>query len=80
MDFETSKKKKHRGGHVFRHEPTSTHEVLYSPIVMKYFEDVGCLKFCQKVEELKYHDQLTTAFSTNIKDENITIVGFQITV
>ncbi len=80
MESETSEYKKHIGGHVIRNEHTSNHEVLSSPSIMKYFEYVGLLKFCQKVEEFKYHDQLTSAFSTKLKRDKVAIVGFQITI
>lgn len=78
MDYETSEKKKHRGWHVIRHEPTSNHEFLSSPFVMKSFEDASCLKFYQMLKELKYHDQLTSTFSTKMQDDKATIAGFQI--
>lgn len=51
-----------------------------SPFIKKSFEDAGCLRFCLRVEELKFHDKLTSSFSTELKREKVTIVGFQFTI
>jgi len=75
MESENSEQRKHRGGHVIKHEPTSTHHILSSPLFRKSFEYERCLTFFQRIEELKYHDQLTSAFATKIKKEKVTIGG-----
>lgn len=80
MESENSEKRKHRGGHVIRHEPTSTHHVLPSHFIRKSFEYAHCLTFCQIIEELKYHDQLTSSFATKIKKDKVTIGGVQFIV
>ena len=42
---------------------------------MKFFEDVNCLGFCQRVQEVGYHEHLTSIFFLTLKEENITIAG-----
>jgi len=80
MESKNSEQRKHRGGHVIKHEPPSAHHILSSPFIRKSFEYVRCLKFCQRIEELKYHNQLTSAFATKIKKDKVTIGGVQFTV
>ena len=79
MEPKNSEQWKHRGGHVIKHEPTSAHHILSSPFIRKSFEYSCCLTFFQRIEELKYHDQLTSAFATKIKKDKVTIGGVQFT-
>ena len=74
------KQRKHRGGHVITHEPTSTHEVYSSPFIRKSLEDARCITFFQRIEELEYHDQLTRAFVTKLKNHKVTKAGVQFNV
>ena len=42
---------------------------------MKCFEDVNCLGFCQRVQEVGYHEHLTSIFALTLKEDNVTIAG-----
>ena len=42
---------------------------------MKCFEDVNCLGFSQRVQEVGYHEHLAGIFSLTLKEGNITIAG-----
>lgn len=80
MESETSEKERHRGGQVIRYEPTSTQEILSSPFIRKSFEDASCLVFYQRIEQLKFHDKLTSAFATKLRRDKVTIAGFEFVV
>ena len=75
-DSSPSKKRNYnKGGKILRFEPSSCNEITSSPFVMKFFEDVNCLGFCQRVQEVGYHEHLTSIFSLALKEDKITIVG-----
>lgn len=80
MEFETFEQRRHRGGQIIRYEPTSTHEIFSSPFIRKSFEDVGCLTFSQRNEQLKFHDQLTNAFATKLRKDKVKIAGVEFTI
>jgi len=42
---------------------------------MKFFEDVNCLGFFQRVQEVGYHKHLTGIFSLTLKEDKITVTG-----
>jgi len=42
---------------------------------MKFFEDVNCLGFCQRVQEVGYHEHLIGIFFLTLKEDKITIAG-----
>lgn len=73
MESEKYEQRKHRGGHVTVHEPTSTHEVYSSPFIIRSFEDAHCITFFQRIEELEYNDQWTSSFATKLKKNKVTI-------
>jgi len=76
----TFEQKRHGGGHVIKYEPTSTQEIFSSSFIRKSFEDAGCLTFCKRIEQLKFHDQLNSAFSTKLRKDKVTIAGVEFTV
>ena len=59
-----------------RFEPSNFYEITSSPFVMKFFEDINCLGFCQRVQEVAgYHENLTGIFSLALKEDKIAIAG-----
>lgn len=80
MESESSKKKRHKGGQVIRYEPTSTQEIILSPFIIKSFEGAGCLSFCQRIEQLGFHDKLTSAFATKLSRDKVTIEEIEFTL
>ena len=47
--------KVHKGGHHSRFEPSTFQELNASPYAKRYFENNGCLRFCENIMELGYH-------------------------
>ena len=80
MDSETTEKKRHKGGQISRYEPTLSHDIMSSPFLKKSFQDVGCLAFFPKVEELGFHDKFTSTFSTRLRKDKVTIAGVVFTL
>jgi hypothetical protein len=69
----TQQKKKHRGGNVLRYEPQSLSLVKSDPAFRVSFEQVGCIRFCEKIQG--YNQQLTKEFSLNYNGVQKTVVG-----
>lgn len=65
--MDNGKKKYKKWGFISRFEPSSMSEINASPFIKKYFEEAGCLSFCQKVQEVDYHQGLTSQFSISLK-------------
>jgi hypothetical protein len=77
---DTQKKRYNKGGQVSRYEPTQVREIMASPFIKKSFEDVGCLGFCERIQEVGCHAKLTSLFATNFKKDKTTIVGIDFTI
>ena len=75
----SEKRIQHKGGKIPRYEPSKCNEIISSPFITKCFEDVNCLGFCQRVEEVGYHEELTDLFAANLKGEKATIAGIDFT-
>jgi len=69
LDSSPSEKRKcNKGGKILRFEPYNCNESTSSPFVMKCLEDVNCLGFCQRVQEVAgYHEHLTSIFSLTLR-------------
>lgn len=57
--MDNEKKKYNKGGQVSRYEPTQVQEIMASSFIKKSFQDVGCLGFCEKIQEAGFHAKLT---------------------
>ena len=57
-----------------RFEPTTTQELNDSPSVLFNFHEVGCLDFCQKLQEVTNQPPLTQFFSLRLQGEHVHIV------
>ena len=71
----SEKRKYNKEGKILRFEPSNCNEITSSPFVMKFFEDINCLGFCQRVQEVGHHDHLTSIFYLTLKEDKITIAG-----
>ena len=71
----SEKRNYNKGGKILRFEPSNYSEIISSKFVMKFFEDVNCLGFCQRVQEVGYHEHLIGIFSLTLKEDKITIAG-----
>ena len=79
MDTDTSpsKRKKYTREKILRFEPSHCHQITSSRFILKCFQDVKCVKFCQKVKEVGYNEQLTGLFSIALKKDKVVIVGIE---
>lgn len=75
-DLSPSEKRKYnKGGMKLSFEPSNCNEITSSPFSMKCFEDVNCLWFCERVQEVGYHEHLIGIFAFTLEEYKITIVG-----
>ena len=63
-----------------RYEPTEIREIMASLFINKLFEDVGCLGFCERIQEVGCHAKLTSLFATNFKKEKKSIAWVDFTI
>ena len=73
--MDNEKKKYNKGGPISRFEPSNMKEINASSYIEKSFEDVGCLGFCERIQEVECHAKLTSIFSTNFRRDKGTIAG-----
>lgn len=69
----SEKKKYNIGEHISRYEPTHMQDINASSFTKTLFEDVGCLWFCEKIQEVGCHAKLTNLSTTNFKRDKTTI-------
>ena len=77
---ETEVKRPHNRGRVLRLEPTSTRELLASPMTVTCFKHVVCYELCEKVHRVQHHPMLTKIFISRAHDNHITLVGVTSTI
>ena len=65
----------HKGGKINRFEPLSTRELIESPLTISCFKHVGCYEFCEKVQQVQNHPELTRLFIINLYDKQVNIAG-----
>jgi hypothetical protein len=68
------KKKYNKGGSVLRCEPQTLELVNSDPAFRVSFEQVGCIRFCEKIQG--YNAQVTKEFSLNFNGVQSRIVDF----
>jgi hypothetical protein len=61
--MKSQENKKYKGGNVLRYEPQDLTLVNSDLTYTMYFEQVGCIRFCEKIQG--YNMQLTKKFSMN---------------
>jgi len=72
--METQKKTYKKGGKVSRFEPLNTQDLVPSPFSKQCFQNVGCLGFCEQIQQVGYLAKLTNLFSTNLRGDKVNIV------
>ena len=78
--MEGEKKPYNKGGHMSRYEPLNTHEMMSSRLAKQCFQNVGCMRFCEQIQIVKYHAKLTSLFATNIKGDKVIIAGVSLKI
>ena len=69
------RRNEHKGGKINRFELVTTRELMASPLTVSCFKHVGCFEFCERVQQIQYHSELTMLFITNLHDKQVTLVG-----
>ena len=64
----------HKGGKINIFEPLNTKELMSSPLTVSYFKHVRCLDFCEKVQQIQKHSELTRLFIINFHEKKVNIV------
>ena len=64
-----------KGGKPNRFEPTNTKELIASPFVLSYFQELGCFEFCNKVQEIKIHPKLTELLRLRLHRHKVHLAG-----
>ena len=70
-----SKEQQRNGGKENMFEPINTKELTTSPTIVSYFQEVGCYEFCDKVQKVQSHPQLTKIFVLNLNDHKVHLAG-----
>ena len=70
----------HKGGKINRFETINTRELMVSPLTVSCFKHVGCFEFCERVQQVQNHSELTRIFIINFHDKqvNLSSVIFEI--
>jgi len=55
-----------KGGRIIKFQPTDTTKLMASPLAVSCFRHMGCFEFCQRVETVNFHQQLTKQFILNL--------------
>lgn len=63
-----------------RYEPTQVQGITASSFIMKYFKNVGCLGFCDRIQEVGCHLRLTSLFANNFRRDKVNIAGVDFTI
>ena len=58
-----------KGGKINGFEPITTMEIMSSPLSISFFKHVGCFDFCERVQQVQNHPELTRLFIINIHDK-----------
>ena len=65
----------HKGGNINIFEPPNTRELMTSPLTVSCFKHVGCFDFCEKVQRVKKHPELTRIFIINLHEKQVNLAG-----
>ena len=65
----------HKGGRINRFEPLNTMELNGSPLIVSCFQNVGCYEFCEKVQQVQNHLELTRLFILNLHEKQVNLAG-----
>ena len=73
-------RKPHKGGKHIWEEPTTLTELLACPLAVTCFKHQSCYQFCEMVERVKYHHELTRLFVLHIHNGQVNLVGVSFTL
>ena len=65
----------HRGGRINRFEPINTMELNASPLTVSCFQNIGCYQFCEKVQRVQNHPEMTRLFILNLHEKQVNLAG-----
>lgn len=68
-------RKAHKEGMIFREEPSNLRELGAFQLAITCFIYLGCYEFCEQVERVQYHPNLTRHSVTCLRDNKVTIAG-----
>lgn len=68
-------RKNHNGGKFNRFEPLSIVDITSSPIVLTWFQNVGCYQFCEKVKKVHSRPEIMRLFVLNLHNKHVNITG-----
>ena len=63
----------HKGGTINRFETLNTKELMASPLTISCFKHVGCFDFCEKVQQVQNHPELTIIFTINFHEKKVNL-------
>ena len=69
IDSSPERKKHHKGGRILRYEPSNCNHINSYPFIKQCFEDVHYFKFCKRVSEAGFYEQLTDWVATHLKGD-----------
>ena len=65
----------HKGGKINRFEPLKTRELMASPLTKSCFKHVGFFDFCERVQLVQNHPELTRTFILNLHEKQVSLAG-----
>jgi hypothetical protein len=78
MEHNKQKRKVYKGGDIVRFEPEGIQLVDSNPIFREYFQAMGCLTFCEKIEG--GHMEVAKQFSLNFDGVKKKVCSLEIQV
>jgi len=75
VEEDKEQRRPHKGGRILRLGPTNTNEIMASPMAVSCFQYVDFLDFCKMIERAQHHPILTRLFTSNLKDNQVTLAG-----
>ena len=73
MEEKMPKRHDHKGGRINIFEPLNTWELMASPITISCLKQVGFFDFCEKVQQVQNHPELTRLFIINFHDKQVNL-------
>ena len=57
-----------------------TLQITSSPMILSYFQDVGCYQFCENIKQVQIHSDLTRLFILSLQNHQVNLarVNFEI--
>ena len=65
----------HKGGKINRFETLKTLELMASSMIVSCFQNVGCFDFCERMQQVQNHPELTRLFILILHEKQVDIAG-----